>query len=362
MEYFNSLLSFLAQPNVKLLLGMTASFIITYIGIPAVVGLAKAKSLYDMPNGRTSHSVPTPRLGGTMIFAGVVLSSVVFTSFFTAYELKYIIAGMIILFFLGLKDDIISLTPYKKLIGQIIAGTIIALVGNIRLTGLDPYIPNDLIAFAVSLVVTVFVITALINCINLIDGIDGLASGIGMIASIFFGFFFINLGHYNYAIICFSLFGSLLAFTWYNVFSVKNKIFLGDTGSTIIGFLMAVFVIRFIELTISDQYQGTIESAPAIAFAVLLFPIFDMIRIMTVRFLNKKPIFGADRNHLHHLVLKIFSSHLRSTIVILAFNIVLIALTYIFRSLGTLVLVVILLTISVLVTNGLKRYIRKNNL
>ncbi len=362
MEYFNSLLSFLAQPYVKLILGLAVSFIITFYGIPAVVRLAEAKSLFDLPNGRTSHTVPTPRLGGTMIFAGVVLSSVLFTSFFTAYELKYIIAGMIILFFLGVKDDIVSLTPYKKLIGQIIAGTIIALAGNIRLTGLDPYIPNDLVAFIVSLAVTVFIIVALINCINLIDGIDGLASGIAMIASIFFGVFFISLGHYNYAIICFSLLGSLIAFTWYNLFSKENKIFLGDTGSTIIGFLLAVFVIRFIELTISAQYQGTIKSAPAIAFAVLLFPVFDMLRIMVVRLLNRKPIFGADHNHLHHLVLKIFDTHLRSTLVILAANIVLIAFTFIFRGMGTLVLVIILLAGSVCLTLGLKHYIRKHNL
>jgi UDP-GlcNAc:undecaprenyl-phosphate GlcNAc-1-phosphate transferase len=108
MEYFNSLVGFLSQPYMKLILSLFVSFAITFYGIPAVVSLAKAKSLYDMPNRRTSHHTPVPRLGGTMIFAGVILSSVIFTSFFTAYELKYIIAGMIILFFLGLKDDIIS--------------------------------------------------------------------------------------------------------------------------------------------------------------------------------------------------------------------------------------------------------------
>jgi UDP-N-acetylmuramyl pentapeptide phosphotransferase/UDP-N-acetylglucosamine-1-phosphate transferase len=362
MEYFNLLVSFLSQPYMKLVLGLVASFTITFYGIPAVVGLAKAKSLYDMPNGRTSHLVPTPRLGGSMIFAGVILSSVLFTSFFTAYELKYIIAGMIILFFLGLKDDIISLTPYKKLIGQVIAGSIIALAGNIRLTGLDQFIQNDLSAFIVSILITVFLIVALINCINLIDGIDGLASGIGILASVFFGVIFLNMGHINYAIICISLIGSLAAFTWYNVFSKKNKIFLGDTGSTIIGFLMAVFVIRFIELTLSDQYQGTIESAPAIAFAVLLFPIFDMSRIMVVRCLNRKPIFEADHNHIHHLVLKLFGTHIKSTMAILITNIILIAVTYFLRGLGSLLLVIILLGISSILVFLLKYQIKKKNL
>jgi UDP-N-acetylmuramyl pentapeptide phosphotransferase/UDP-N-acetylglucosamine-1-phosphate transferase len=362
MEYFNSLVGFLSQPYMKLILSLFVSFAITFYGIPAVVSLAKAKSLYDIPNRRTSHYAPIPRLGGTMIFAGVILSSVIFTSFFTAYELKYIIAGMIILFFLGLKDDIISLTPHKKLIGQILAASVIVLAGNIRLTGLDKFIQNDFIAFAVSVFITIFLIVALINCINLIDGIDGLASGIGMIASVFFGIIFLNMGHINYAIICVSLIGSLAAFSWYNVFSKKNKIFLGDTGSTIIGFLMAVFVIRFIELTLSDQYQGTIESSPAIAFAVLLFPIFDMSRIMVVRCLNRKPIFEADHNHIHHLVLKLFGTHIKSTMAILITNIILIAVTYFLRGLGSLLLVIILLGISLILTFSLKYKIKKNNL
>ncbi|MGI6079279.1 MAG: glycosyltransferase family 4 protein [Fastidiosipilaceae bacterium] len=362
MEYFNSLVGFLSQPYMKLILSLFVSFAITFYGIPAVVSLAKAKSLYDMPNCRTSHYSPIPRLGGTMIFAGVILSSVIFTSFFTAYELKYIIAGMIILFFLGLKDDIISLTPHKKLIGQILAASVIVLAGNIRLTGLDKFIQNDFIAFAVSVFITIFLIVALINSINLIDGIDGLASGIAMIASAFFGAIFMSMGHVNYAIICISLIGSLAAFTWYNVFSEKNKIFLGDTGSTIIGFLMAVFVIRFIELTISDQYQGTIESAPAIAFAVLLFPIFDMLRIMVVRLLNKRPIFEADNNHIHHMVLKVFGTHLKSTVVILTINVILIAITYFLRGLGSFLLIIILLGISLILTSILKYYIKKNNI
>ena len=362
MEYFNSLVGFLSQPYMKLILSLFVSFAITFYGIPAVVSLAKAKSLYDIPNRRTSHYAPIPRLGGTMIFAGVILSSVIFTSFFTAYELKYIIAGMIILFFLGLKDDIISLTPHKKLIGQILAASVIVLAGNIRLTGLDKFIQNDFIAFAVSVFITIFLIVALINSINLIDGIDGLASGIAMIASAFFGAIFMSMGHVNYAIICISLIGSLAAFTWYNVFSEKNKIFLGDTGSTIIGFLMAVFVIRFIELTISDQYQGTIESAPAIAFAVLLFPIFDMLRIMVVRLLNKRPIFEADNNHIHHMVLKVFGTHLKSTVVILTINVILIAITYFLRGLGSFLLIIILLGISLILTSTLKYYIKKNNI
>jgi UDP-GlcNAc:undecaprenyl-phosphate GlcNAc-1-phosphate transferase len=236
------------------------------------------------------------------------------------------------------------------------------LAGNIRLTGLDKFIQNDFIAFAVSVFITIFLIVALINSINLIDGIDGLASGIAMIASAFFGAIFMSMGHVNYAIICISLIGSLAAFTWYNVFSEKNKIFLGDTGSTIIGFLMAVFVIRFIELTISDQYQGTIESAPAIAFAVLLFPIFDMLRIMVVRLLNKRPIFEADNNHIHHMVLKVFGTHLKSTVVILTINVILIAITYFLRGLGSFLLIIILLGISLILTSILKYYIKKNNL
>ena len=134
MDLTNLIQSIFSDQLVLVVAGFLFAFIVTWLGIPSVVRIATIKCLYDLPGDRTSHEVPTPRLGGAMIFAGVILSSVLFTSLSNAYELKFIIAGMIVLFFIGVKDDVISLHPLKKAVGQLFAALIIVFAGNIRLS------------------------------------------------------------------------------------------------------------------------------------------------------------------------------------------------------------------------------------
>ncbi|TFH28072.1 MAG: undecaprenyl/decaprenyl-phosphate alpha-N-acetylglucosaminyl 1-phosphate transferase, partial [Bacteroidia bacterium] len=187
------------------------TFLTTAIAIPSIVRVSKVKGLMAHPNGRTSHTDPTPNLGGVAIFAGVIISSVLFTGIPTAHELKYVIAGMLILFFWGLKDDLHPMVAYKKFVGQFIAIMFILVPGDFHLSSLHGLFGIEELSYAISLPLTFILFLALINSFNLIDGIDGLASGVGIITSLFFGIGFLLNHHMSYAIMSFILASSLIA-------------------------------------------------------------------------------------------------------------------------------------------------------
>ena len=207
------------------------AFIITYISIPPLIEVARAKNLYDVPNGRTSHENITPTLGGIAIFSGFVISSMIFVNIAKIPYIQYIIAGSLVIFFLGLKDDITGLSPLKKFVGQIIAAGIIIDLGGVRLSNLHGFAGIGALNYASGDFLSLFVIVAIVNAFNLIDGIDGLSSGVGILASFAFGAWFFLIGKLQLALLAIALIGALLAFFRFNFFSKKYKIFMGDIGS-----------------------------------------------------------------------------------------------------------------------------------
>ena len=340
MKDVSEILPFLDSLYLNITAGLILAFLITLFGIPAVNRLARARDLFDQPGERSSHSNPVPRLGGAMIFAGVILASILFTDLVTASELKYIIAGMLVLFFVGIKDDLVTLTPFKKAAGQFIAALIIVVCANIRITNCYGIFGIGTITYVPSVIISILFVVGLINSINFLDGIDGLASGIGTMASIAFGTFFIENSHVSYAVICFSLAGSLVAFFYFNVISKKNKIFMGDTGSMIIGFLLAVFTIYLIEMpSIENPLERALPIAPAMALAILFMPVFDGLRVSFIRIIHGKSIFKADKNHIHHKLLNLTGSHFKTTMIILISNTAIIFLVYLLRETGNKILI-----------------------
>jgi len=232
----------------------------------------------------------------------------------------------------------------KKAIGQLLASIIIVVPGDIHLSFFSRLFTSPALGAAGNILVSLFLIMALINSINFIDGIDGLAAGVGILASLIFGIWYILNEQISYGVICFSLSGSLIAFSYYNLFSKTFKIFLGDTGSMLIGFLLAVFVIRFLELSSTKSYLDDIQKvAPSLALAILFVPVFDTIRICIVRIAHGKSIFRGDNNHIHHKVLGLSGSHLIATLIILAVNVLIIFLTCLLRNAGNTILISLLL-------------------
>lgn len=310
------------------ILGFSIAFLIVFFTIPPLIRVSIAKHLYDTPNDRKVSKKIVPTLGGVSIFLGFILSIIIATDGYNFGELKYLLAAVIVMLFIGLKDDLMEISAHKKLALQILTSVMLILLGNFRFTNLQGAFGFYEINYAFSFLLTLFTMIAIINAFNLIDGIDGLAAGVSILISLVFGTWFLLAGHEEYGIMCYCLAGSLLAFFYYNVFGKKNKIFMGDTGSLILGVIMVVVVIKFNELNINQEAPYAIQNAPAVSIAILIIPIIDTLRVFFIRISNRKSPFTPDMNHMHHNLLKLGNSHLKSTLIIVLINVFFIVLAF----------------------------------
>lgn len=326
--------SILNPPILLVVLSLFVAFLVTYISIPSIIEVARAKHLFDEPNGRTSHLVSTPTLGGMAIFAGFIISGMIFINISRIGYIQYVIAGSIIIFFLGLQDDILSLSPLKKLLGQIVAVAIIIVLGDVLLTDLHGFLGIHKIGYVSSAFLSLFVIIVTINAFNLIDGIDGLAAGVGILAVGFFGIWFFLVGHIELAVLSAALVGALAAFLRYNVFSKKNKIFMGDIGSLTLGFFVAVLMIRFNEINVGLQSPYAIQATPVVTLGILILPMYDTLRVFTIRVARGHTPFNADKLHVHHKLLALGMSHRRATAMLLLVNILFIVMVLLLQRIG----------------------------
>ena len=325
------------------------AFVITFMAIPSIIRVSIVKNLFDEPGERKSHSSSVPTLGGLAIFAGVVFSYTFWSAGYDYTASQYIIAAIIIMFFIGIKDDIIDLSALKKLYGQIIASIIITLFANIRITSLYGVLGIYQVPFWFSILLTIFTILVIINAYNLIDGIDGLAGGIGAIASFTFGLWFYNYNQFSLCILSFSLFSALLAFLVYN-FSPAN-IFMGDTGSLVMGIILAVLTVNFVELSFdSTPFEFPFRSSPAMAIAILIYPLTDLMRVFMIRLIKRRSPFHADRNHIHHFLLDLGLTHREVSLTLYLVNIGFILLALTMRNVSSLALLIILMGLSFLLS------------
>ncbi|MCD4793818.1 MAG: undecaprenyl/decaprenyl-phosphate alpha-N-acetylglucosaminyl 1-phosphate transferase [Bacteroidales bacterium] len=298
-----------------------ASLLISLFSIPSIVKVAELKNLFDEPGDRTVHTKSIPTLGGLAIFSGLTVSSLFFSDITEIPELKFIIAGIIILFFIGIKDDILIIAPLTKLLGQILVTFIIVFFTDLQITHLHGFFGITEIPQYISLPLTIFVFLVVINGFNLIDGIDGLSAGIGVVVAGTLGMWFYLTKEYQYAILSASVAGALFGFLRYNVFSKKNKIFMGDTGSLILGLIISVLIIKFNEKNIVHNFDYAKYGAPAISIAILIIPLYDTLRVMFIRFFQRKPIFKPDKQHIHHVFIQLGLSHKQAVLILVLINI-----------------------------------------
>ena len=291
---------------------------VSVVAIPVVIKISELKSLMEKPGERRSHTTPTPTFGGIAIFAATLVAYFLWPSIDQTdiYRTNLSIVGMTILFFVGIKDDLVGIDPNKKILFQILASIILIFFGELRVDYLYGILGFHHITEVVSILLTCFIFIALTNAINLIDGIDGLAGGIATIASGTFGGWFLLTNHFTMACLAFTMAGALIGFLRFN-FSKTSKIFMGNTGSLIIGFMLAFFAVRFVNLNASYRYEPTaFFNAPIIAIVILIVPIFDTMRVFLVRILAGRSPFSADRNHMHHILLDNGLSHMKATIIL----------------------------------------------
>lgn len=306
----------------QIIVSAIVAAIVSVAAIPVIIKISRLKNLMAEPGERSSHIKKTPTLGGVAIFASTLISYFLWSNPDEGEFVHLSISAMVILFFLGVKDDILVLSPKKKMYVQIAASALVVVFGDVRLENLFGIFGIDEVPYILSLPLTVFVFIALINAINLIDGIDGLAGGIGMICGGLFGLWFYLNGYFAMACLASSMAGSLLGFLRFN-YSKTSKIFMGDTGSLIVGFLLTMFAIKFVQLNIAYRFDpNALFSAPILAIVVLIVPIFDTLRVFIVRLKDKKSPFVGDRNHLHHILIDSGMTHLQASVVLWVFTVV----------------------------------------
>ena len=299
------------------------AFLATLYVIPRIQGVVRFKRLMDDPNERSSHSESTPSLGGIAFYV-ILMITFYFANVFDEYnEIISFIPGLTILFIAGLKDDLVVLGPLSKLLTQTLAAVFLVFHYKFSIESLHGFMGIDGLPSWMGAPIAVFIILTCINAINLIDGIDGLAATIGIIVFSGFAALFYIAGKEMLFVTCLALTGSLIAFLRYNL-SSKKKIFMGDTGSMILGFMTGAMTVRLLALdhSILAKLPFHIENIPYVLIALLFVPLFDTGRVFLIRILHKKSPFSADRNHIHHLIMDNFSlSHRRTSFYIGGANI-----------------------------------------
>jgi UDP-GlcNAc:undecaprenyl-phosphate GlcNAc-1-phosphate transferase len=318
------------MPNV--LLTASIAFIITYLAIPAIMRVAKEKKLYDLPDARKVHKKPIASLGGVGIFIGFLIATFLSIPGKDYPELQFFFASTIVIFFLGLKDDILIISATKKFLGQLAAAAIIIHLGNVRIDSMHGVFNFGALPDYVSIPFSYITIIVIINAFNLIDGVDGLAVSLGMVTMTFFGTYFYMAGMPAFSLLAFSMAGSLIAFSMFNY--SPARIFMGDSGSLLLGLVNSILVIKFITSADSALINFPLQSSAAIGFSVLIVPLLDTLRVFSIRIAKGRSPFSPDRNHIHHLLLDRGLNHRHVTFTCVGLNLSFITMAYFGRSLG----------------------------
>jgi UDP-N-acetylmuramyl pentapeptide phosphotransferase/UDP-N-acetylglucosamine-1-phosphate transferase len=327
----------------QIIFGGIIAFIVTFLVIPVIIVIAKKKKLYDVPDDkRKLHKQPIPSLGGSGMFVGFILSILLTINFATdAPEFQFYVAAFLLIFFLGIKDDIMVLSASKKFFGQLLVAGLLIYKADLVITNMHGLFGLSQLNPFCSYSLTIFAIVVIINAFNLIDGVDGLAGGLGLISSLVFAIFFLVNQNIPYAVLGFSFSGCLLAFLYYNFHPAR--IFMGDTGSLMIGLVNSILVIKFIQEG-SNYASYPVASAPAVGFGILLLPLMDTLRVFTIRVVEGRSPFSPDRNHIHHLFLSKGFDHKSVTLTCVLATIVTSVASFTFQKIGTNLLIAALIT------------------
>ena len=302
---------------------------LTFKIIPGLITFTIERNLLDLPNFRSSHKVSTPTLGGVAFYFSLALGLFLFYPVDNDQKVYFLFPALTILFFIGLKDDLFVLSPKAKIIGQILAISLVVI--SFDFSGLSIYglLGISELPIVISIPIIYFLFLAIINAINLIDGIDGLAGIIGILVLSIFAFFFYRIGlEFNF-VLSLLLIGSLISFLYFN-FSSGKKIFMGDTGSMLIGFVVAFQSIQFLNLTAEQFVILNISpiNAAYCLISILFLPLFDMLRVFSLRLLNGANPFLPDRNHMHHILIDRGIPHFKVTIILSSISLLVFILVY----------------------------------
>lgn len=337
---------------------IVVSVLITLLAIPSILHVARARHLYDdLGHFRKQHDHGIPRLGGVAIFVSFTITSLLFSMTDKSLPINYLLTACIILFAMGLKDDLSGVNSRTKFSIQFIVATILVVLGNIRLSSMYGVFGIYDLPYWPSVALSVLTIILIVNAFNLIDGIDGLAAMTGIVVNGCFAGLFIYMRQYELAAVSLAMVGAVLGFLKFNL--TPAKIFMGDTGSMLIGLISVVMAMKFIELNKFTSIKSPeIFSAPALAVAILIGPIFDTLRVFVLRLSSGVSPFKADRKHIHHRMLKLGLNHLQTTVILVSLNVLCVITVLLFRSYGNSILLGLNLTVCLIFNWGISFFIR----
>lgn len=347
-----------SYPLVYYIIIVAVSVLITLFAIPSILHVARTRHLYDdLGHFRKQHDHGIPRLGGVAIFVSFTITSLLFSMTDKSLPINYMLTACIILFAMGLKDDLSGVNSRTKFYIQFVASAILVLCGNIRLSSMYGVFGIYDLPYWPSVALSVLTIILLVNAFNLIDGIDGLAATTGIVVNGCFAAMFIYMHQYELAAVSLAMVGAIFGFLKFNL--TPAKIFMGDTGSMLIGLISVVMAIKFIELNkFTSLKTPEIFSAPALAVAILIGPVFDTMRVFVLRISNGISPFNADRNHIHHRMLKLGFNHLQTTLILAGINVFCVAMVLLFRGYGNSILLGLILVVCLMFNWTITFFIR----
>lgn len=334
------------------LLCFVTAFVVTLLSIPPIISMIKRYRLYDMPNARKEHINPVPTMGGIAIVGGMMLSLLLWFPFNNEAAQICFFFSIAVLFGLGIMDDLKDLSAKYKFMIQIGLAVLIT-VSGIRIQSFEGLFGIYELPAISQYTFTILAIVGITNAFNLVDGIDGLAGGLGFMSLVTLGMFLTISGDINTALVAFALAGGILAFLYFNF--NPARIFMGDTGSLVLGFVISVLCIRMMQVNAFNP-APVIEHAPVFVLGIVMIPVFDTLRVFAMRIWSGKSPFEADRTHIHHLLTNAGFSHVFAVRVICFIHALILIEVYLLRSFRQefilALLVVFMILVSIMLRNS----------
>lgn len=318
----------MTQTILLICVSFAVSCICGFIFIPQILNFCKIKKLYDIPNERKIHKNAVPRLGGISFLPSMFVAFLIALFMWenlTGYKQItlnlwscFFLVCLLLIYGVGLIDDLIGLGAKTKFVVQIIAATLIPFSG-LYINNLYGLFGIYEIPSYIGMPLTIFIIVFIDNAMNLIDGIDGLAGGLALLSLLGFLYCFFREGLWLYSMLIAGLMGVLVPYLYFNLFGKiedNRKIFMGDSGSLTLGFILGFLFVKF--AMHNPNVMPFRKDSLLLSFTLLIVPLFDVVRVIFVRMQRRQPLFSADKNHIHHILMKTGLTQYQSLFIILS--------------------------------------------
>jgi len=314
------------------LLAALTAYSVGFLVTPILISILQKMKIGDLPGGRKIHKKFIPSMGGIGFVLAAFVALTIWGWQFPLPDIRYLIGAISIMFFVGLRDDMVELKATHKLLGQLVAVILVVVLSDIRIKDLHGFLGIEELNLFVSYGFSAFVLLALTNAFNLIDGLDGLAGTSASLVLAVLGVWFTAQGLESYALLSFVFLGGVLAFLFFNWYPAK--IFMGDTGSLTLGFVLGALIIAFMEnnAALSDGAAWKFEPVFSAGIALMIFPLYDMARVFTRRIMRGQGPMTPDKSHVHHFLLRMGLKHSQVTLILLGVQVFFILLVFSLQS------------------------------